>query len=156
MRKLSLRVCFLSALVLSALAAPLHAGNSPEFKRTVIAPRYDATKEVTIQGTIQELVTKPIPGTVLGGHLMISTSSGIIDAQIGSFILRGPQPFAPVAGQSVRIVGVMANINHRNVFLTRTIETENCTIEVRTPRGFFIIPGMKRHSALTPATGGAR
>lgn len=156
MKKLSLRLCFLSALVLSAPAVPLHAGNAPEFKRTLIAPRYDATKEVTIEGTIQELVTKPIPGAILGGHLMVSTSSGIIDAQIGSFILRGPQPFAPVAGQSVKIVGVMANINHRNVFLTRTIETENRTIEVRTARGFFIIPGTENRSAQIPTTGGAR
>jgi hypothetical protein len=156
MRKLSLSVCFLSALVLSALAVPLYAGNAPEFKRTVIAPRYDATKEITIEGTIQQLVTKPMPGAILGGHLIVSTSSGIIDAQIGSFILRGPQPFSPVAGQSVKIVGVMANINHRNVFLTRTIETENRTIAVRTPRGFFIIPGTQNRSALIPATGGAR
>jgi hypothetical protein len=135
---------------------PLHAGNAPELKRTVIAPRYDAAKEITIEGTIQQLVTKPIPGAILGGHLMVSTSSGIVDAQIGSFILRGPQPFALVAGQSVKIVGVMANINHRNVFLARTIETENRTIEVRTARGFFIIPGTENRNALSPATGGAR
>ena len=156
MRKLSLSVCFLSALVLSALAVPLYAGNAPEFKRTVIAPRYDATKEITIEGTIQQLVTKPMPGAILGGHLIVSTSSGIIDAQIGSFILRGPQPFAPVAGQSVKIVGVMANINRRNVFLARTIETENRTIEVRKARGFFVIPGMKQHVAQIPTTGGTR
>jgi hypothetical protein len=156
MRKLSLSVCYLSAIVVSAPAVPLHAGNAPEFKRTVVVARYDAAKEITIEGTIQQLVTKPIPGAILGGHLMVSTSSGIIDAQIGSFILRGPQPFAPVAGQSVRIVGVMANINRRNVFLARTIETENRTIEVRTARGFFVIPGTENRSAQIPTTGGAR
>ena len=156
MRKLSLSVCFLSALVLSALAVPLHGGKSPAFKRTVNTPRYDATKEITIEGAIQELVTKPVPGAILGGHLLVSTSAGIIDAQIGSFILRGPQPFSPVAGQSVKIVGVMATINHRNVFLTRTIETENRTIEVRTARGFFIIPRTQQRSALIPTTGRAR
>jgi|SRR5271170_1054996 len=156
MRKLLVALCFLAVVAVSALAAPLYADHSPAFKRTVIAPRYDPAKEVTMAGTIHEVVTKPDPCSILGAHLMVSTAAGIIDAQIGSFVLRGPQAFSPVAGQFINLVGVMATINHRKVFLTRTIKTENRTIEIRTARGFPMIPGARQRIARTAAPGGVQ
>src|SRR5580658_163762 len=92
-------ICLLTALVVSSFATPLFAGNAKAFKRTVVAPRYEASKEVTMEGTIQGLVRKPAPGTMMGAHLTVSTSKGTIDAHIGDFILRGSHAYAPAAGQ---------------------------------------------------------
>jgi hypothetical protein len=150
-------ICLLTALVVSSLAAPLFAGNAKAFKRTVLAPRYEASKEVTLEGTIQGLVRKPAPGTMMGAHLTVSTSKGTIDAHIGDFILRGSHAYAPAAGQSVKLVGVMTTINNKSVFLTRTVETGNRTIQVRNDRGYLILPGTMGKIAKTKVstTGGA-
>jgi hypothetical protein len=147
--------CLLTALVITSLAAPLYASNKP-FKRTVIAPRYQASKEVTMEGTIQSVVKKPTPGSMLGTHLMVSTSKGTIDAHIGTFVTRGSHGYSPAVGQSVKIVGVMTTVNHKEVFLTRSIESGNRTVQVRTAHGFLIVPGVKGRMVKTSTTGGAR
>jgi hypothetical protein len=148
--------CLLTALVITSFAAPLYAGKTP-VRRAAIAPRYEASKEVTMEGTIQGIVNKKgAPGSMLGTHLMVSTPKGTIDAHIGSYVLRGSHPFAPAVGQSVKLVGAPATVNHKNVFLTRTIETGNHTVEVRTKSGFLIVPGAKGHIAKASTMGGAR
>ena len=150
--------CLLTALVITSLAAPLYAGNTKAFKRTVVAPRYEASKEVTMEGTIQGLVRKPAPGTMMGAHLTVSTSKGTIDAHIGDFVLKGAHPYAPAVGQSVKLTGVMTTINNKSVFLTRTVETGNRTVQVRTERGYLILPGTMGKIAKTKlsTTGGAQ
>jgi hypothetical protein len=147
--------CLLTALVITSLAAPLFAGKTP-VKRTLQAPAYEVSKEVTMEGKIQGIVKKPTAGSMLGTHLMVSTSKGTIDAHIGEFVVRGSHAYAPAVGQSVKLVGVPATINHKNVFLTRTIETGNRTVNVRTTRGFLIVPGVKGRMVKTTTTGGAR
>ena len=148
-------LCLLTALVITSLAAPLSAANKP-LKRTITAPTYEASKEVTMEGTIQSVVKKPTPGSMLGTHLLVSTSKGTIDAHIGEFVLRGSHAYSPAVGQSVKLVGVPATVNHKNVFLARTIQTGNRTVNVRTTRGFLIVPGVKGRMAKTSTTGGAR
>jgi hypothetical protein len=148
--------CLLTALVITLLAAPLNAGTTKTFKRTDTAPRYEASKEVTLEGTIQGLVKKPSAGSMLGTHLMVSTSKGTVDAQIGGFVTKGSHAYTPAVGQSVKIVGVMTTINHKEIFLTRTIETGSRTVQVRTKTGFLIVPGVKGHSPKNQAAGGAQ
>ena len=148
--------CLLTALVITLLAAPLNAGTSKTFKRTVVAPRYEVSKEVTLEGTIQSVVKKPTPGSMLGTHLMVSTSKGTVDAHIGFFVTRGPHAYTPTVGESVKIVGVTTTINHKEIFLTRTIETGSRTVQVRTKTGFLIVPGVKGRMVKTSTTGGAR
>jgi hypothetical protein len=157
MRKMLGGLCLLTVLVVSALAAPLYADGTKAFKRTAVAPLYDAAKEVTMEGTIQALVTKPTPGSMLGEHLMVSTTKGTIDAHIGGFVTRGTHAYSPAIGQSVKLVGVKATINHKEIFLTRTIETGDRTIQVRTEKGFLIVPGVKgRAFTQTSVKEGAR
>jgi hypothetical protein len=157
MRKMLGGLCLLTVLVVSTLAAPLYADGTKAFKRTVVAPRYDAAKEVTMEGTIQQIIKKPAPGTMFGAHLMVSTTKGTIDAHIGEAVIRGAHAYSPAAGESVKLVGVMTTINHKDVFLTRTIETGDRTIQVRTKTGFLIVPGAKgRAFTQTSAKEGAR
>ncbi len=156
MKKLLGGFCLLTALVISSLAAPVYAEHGVSFKRTVIAPRYDARHEVTLEGTVQSLVNKPAPGMMLGAHLMVTTSKGTVDAHVGNFVTRGPNALSLASGQHVKIVGVMATIHSRQVFLTRTIETGDRTVAVRDAHGFLIVPGAKGHIAKTAVNGGAR
>jgi hypothetical protein len=156
MRRIGGGLCLLATLAISLLAAPLYANESAAPKRTVIASRYDVTKEVTLTGTVQSLVRKPAPGTIMGAHLMVSTSQGTVDAHIGNHLLAGKSPMSFAAGQSVKLVGLMTTVNHQNVFLVRTIQMENRTITVRSDHGFLVGHGATPRITGVSSTGGAR
>ncbi|HKV06204.1 MAG TPA: hypothetical protein VJO53_13995 [Candidatus Acidoferrales bacterium] len=156
MRKVVGGLGLLTIFAISLLAAPLRADDGVIPKRTVVAPRYDVSKEVTVTGIVESLVTKPAAGAMLGAHLLVSTSTGTVDAHIGRFVASGPNAVSFSAGQAVKLVGVMTTINEKEVFLTRTIETGNRTITVRNERGFFVPSGVKGRLAQASVSGGAR
>jgi hypothetical protein len=156
MRKVAGVLSFLMALSILLLAGPLYANESQAVKRTVAPSKYDVTKEITLEGTIQSLVRKPAPGTIMGAHLMVSTAHGTVDAHIGNYFVMGKYAMPFASGESVKLVGIMATINHQSVFLVRTLQTGNSTITVRSDHGFLIYPGAKTHLASISSTGGAR
>ncbi len=155
MRKIAGGLCLL-ALAGSLLSAPLYANESVAPRRTVIASKYDVSKEITVQGSVQSLVKNPPAGTIRGAHLKVSTANGMVDAHIGNFVLAGRSPESFAAGQSVKLVGLMTTISHQNVLLVRTIQTENRTITVRSDQGFLVRPGARTRIASTGSTGGAQ
>ncbi len=149
-------LCLLAVLLLSSSAAPLSADESVAKKRVAHPSRYDATKEVTLEGTVESLVTKPVPGKMLGGHLMVSTSKGTVDGQIGGFVLRGSHAFTANPGEKVKITGVMTEFHGQQAFLVRSIQTPDRTVVVRDAHGFFVLPGARAHVTHTSAQGAAR
>jgi hypothetical protein len=116
---------------------------------------YDASKEVTITGTVSNVVTKPGAGMIAGGHLIVSTAKGSVDAHVGRR-LTGTNAIAVKSGDSVKLVGVMASENHSEVFLVRTAETGGHTYTIRSEKGFLITPVTARGSSATPARGSLR
>ncbi|HXW62993.1 MAG TPA: hypothetical protein VEJ45_10355 [Candidatus Acidoferrales bacterium] len=150
MRKIAGAMCLLATLAISLLAVPLDADESAAPKRTVIASKYDVSKEVTIEGTVQALVTKPTPGMMVGAHLVVSTPQGTVYAHIGNRVITGPSAASFASGQAVKLVGVVTELNQQKVILVRTIETENRTITVRNEHGFLVSP------SVSETTGGGR
>ena len=156
MKKTTGGLCLLMTLAIASLAAPLYANESVVPKRTVIASRYDVSKEVTLEGTVQSLVRKPAPGTMMGAHLIVSTAQGLVDAHIGNYVAVGRYATSFASGQSVKLVGIMREFNQKNVFVVRTIQTANRTIAVRNDHGFLVYPGAKVRLLGVSSTGGAR
>jgi hypothetical protein len=116
---------------------------------------YDASKEVTITGTVSNVVTKPTAGMIGGGHLMVATAKGTVDAHVGRR-LSGKYAIAVKSGDSVKLVGVMTTEKNSQVFLVRTAEDAGHTYTIRTEKGFLITPVAARGSSKTPATGSLR
>jgi len=159
MRNLLGPLCLLTVLLVSFPATPLSAKESAARQRVAHASRYDLAKEESIEGTVESLITKPAPGKMLGGHLMVATAKGSVDGQIGAFVLRGSQPFTATPGEKVKITGVMTTFHGQEAFLVRTIETPERTVVVRDAHGFFVVPGTRpvtRTSSATSSQGGAR
>jgi len=50
---------------------------------------YNFTEEITLTGTVPSVLTKATPGTIVGSHLLLATLSGLVDASLGRFGLRG-------------------------------------------------------------------
>lgn len=146
----------LSLLAISVLAVPSYAGNTVPPKRVATVPRYNVSKEVTLEGTIRSVVSKPTVGMALGTHLMLATSKGPVDAHIGDFVFKGSHPLSVAAGQSVKVTGAMTTIKNKEIFLVRTIDTGGHLTTVRTAHGFLIVPGAKGRLALAAEKGGQR
>ena len=109
-------------------------------RRADVLPAYHLNSEVTIQGSIQSVVRKSTAGLMFGGHLIVSTTQGIVDVQIGKFILSGPKPSSFATGEQIRAVGMMTTFHNRPVLLARLVQTPGSTIEVRNEQGIEISP----------------
>jgi hypothetical protein len=156
MRNSFVCLCLLAVVLLCSSAAPVSADESVAKKRVAHPSRYQADKEVTLEGTVESLITKPVAGKPLGGHLMVATSKGTVDGQIGAYVVRGSQALAATPGEKVKITGVMTTIHGQQAFLVRTIQTPERTVVVRDAHGFFVFPGAATHVTRTSGQGGAR
>jgi len=110
----------------------------PAQSATVATPLYDVTKEVTLEGNVS-IVEAFMPGHIPGGHMLVSTSKGIIDGHLGPYALSGKNRISVPTGAHVKIVGVMTTIRGNQVFLVRTIDTGATKYTIRSEHGFPLI-----------------
>jgi len=127
-----------TVLAYGLLGAPLKAETAQASKRQIVAPGYDVGKEVTLEGTVESVVTKSNRGMLLGAHLIFATSSGTVDAHLGTYALKGPHALSFTPGEHVKVVGVMTTANNSRVFLARTVENSAGTFTIRSQHGFLI------------------
>jgi hypothetical protein len=137
------------------LAAPASAQTAATASAAHLTPLYDASKEVTITGTVSNVVTKPSANMIGGGHLIVATAKGAVDAHVGRR-LAGTNAIGVKSGDSVKLVGVMATINHNQVFLVRTAQDGGHTYTIRNENGFLITPMPARTASSAPARGSLR
>jgi len=135
MKKLLGGLGLLTLMAFSVFTVPSQADTAT--KKTTVAPKYqyDVRQEVTLKGTISSVVKKPTGGMLVGEHLMLATSSGNVDAHIGSFAGRDKHLDSLTQGQSVSVVGVKMNVKGKDVFIVRTIEANGQTYTVRNQHG---------------------
>jgi hypothetical protein len=114
---------------------------------------YDSAKEITVEGTVQEVVTHPAPGSAVGIHLLISSEGKIVDAHLGPFVSAQNRE-ALVLGQPVQIVGVSANVHGQDVILARQLIIGERQVTVRNQRGFLVRPVVRRAQMSKPAVNG--
>ena len=144
----------LAAFVMLAVAA--HADTFAAKKNSAPAPRYDASRETTLEGTVTNVVeTKG--GILAGGHLVLITSKGAVDGALGPFALRGAHAIPIAVGDNVKVVGVMTTIRNLKMFLVRTMEDANHRYTVRNERGIPLLAGAPpQPPAASVITGGQR
>ena len=97
-------------------------------------PRYDASTETKISGTVQEVV-QPQRGRMDGIHLMVKAESGIIEVHLGpaSFIAR--EGFSFAKGDAVEITGSKVTINGAEVVIAREVVKDGKTLTLRDKTG---------------------
>ena len=98
---------------------------------------YDKTHEITVNGTIQEVVSKSVSGSPYGLHLLLATPQGTVDAHIGPYMTKDTQA-ALVAGQHVQIVGAVETIHSINILLARQLIFAGRMVKVRSENGFLV------------------
>lgn len=104
---------------------------------------YDISKETTLSGTVASVLAKPSPGMIMGAHLMIQTSSGVVDASLDRFAFIGKDALQISGGEAVEVTGVMKNLNGKPVFLVRTIKVGNEVYTIRNQHGIALSPAAR-------------
>lgn len=155
MKKLLGGLGLLTLMAFSVFTGPSQAATAT---KRIVTPKYqyDASKEVTLKGTISSVVKKPSSGMLVGEHLMLTTSSGSVDAHVGSYISRDKHLNSLASGQSISAVGVKMNVNGREVFIVRTIDADGRTITVRNQKGFLVGAAPQSTNKTKHVYGGSR
>jgi hypothetical protein len=98
----------LSALSFTILAIPISAQVMPEYHvGRGFGPAYDAAKDCTLVGTIEEVVAENVAGNPAGMRLLVAGLKGIVDAHVGPFLTQQTKQRLH-AGATILIVGVTA------------------------------------------------
>jgi len=121
----------ISSISLGAQATPKSsAGRS-------FGPTYDAARETTLSGTIQEIVTHHEAGDPGGVHLLVAGPQGVVDTHVGPF-LNKEMTAALQTGASVQVIGAPLSLHGKNYFLARQLTVGGRTVTVRSERGFLV------------------
>jgi hypothetical protein len=144
-------------------AAPLSAQPSPETRvGRGFGPVYDAAHEITLNGTIQEVVLRHVVGSPAGMHLMVAGPQGMVDTHLGPFLSKETKE-ALRAGTPVEMVGAMTTLRGKEYFLARVLTVGSRTVKVRGASGVLLRGEAPRAHHLriarvshTESNGGAR
>ena len=98
---------------------------------------YDNAHEITLNGTVQGVVTKRVAGSPIGTHLLVAGPEGIVDAHLGAFLTKDTQE-ALHAGLPVQIVGAMQDLNGKDYLLARQVIFGGRMVTVRSENGFLV------------------
>ncbi len=149
--KLSLALTgILPGVLMACLAAPVTAATESQPARGVVG-QYDAAHEMTINGTVQQVITKHTVGAAPGMHLTVNGTAGTVDVHVGPYLSKSMQQ-ALRAGSPIQIVGAMVTIRCKQLFLARYVMITGQTITVRSNTGFLLRPAQ---SSLSPRSGRA-
>jgi hypothetical protein len=97
---------------------------------------YDKAHEITVNGTVQEVVTKHVAGSPVGMHLLVAGSDGLVDAHVGPYLGKDIQE-ALHMGLPVQIVGAMEESHGKHYLLARQLIFGGRTVTVRNENGFL-------------------
>lgn len=126
----------LTGLLLAVSAIPLGAQSGAD-SRAQQGLGYDKAHEITLNGTIQEVFSQSIPGSLVGLHLLVATPQGTIDAHLGSYLTKDSQEALQV-GASVQIVGAMETLHGKDYLLARQVTFSGRIVKVRSENGFLV------------------
>ena len=127
----------LTGLLFAILAIPLAATTAPESRGRGFGPAYDAAHETTLNGTIQEVVTKHVIGSPAGMHLLVAGPQGVVDTHVGSFLSKATKESLQV-GTSVQIIGATLKLRGKEYFLARQLTVDGRTVTVRSKHGLLV------------------
>jgi hypothetical protein len=143
-------LCALALLSLINPLSPVQAQTAAAKTKSTGPLSYDASKEITLNATVESVVTKTTRGMLWGSHLMLQTSSGKFDASLGRVPLKGKDAISVAPGQQVKVTGVLKTLKGGEVMLTRTVEVNGHIYTLRNAHG---MPMAQSRRNATPKTG---
>jgi len=97
---------------------------------------YDKAHEITLNGTVNELVTSPGPGSPAGLHVLVNAPEGMVDTHLGPYMTKQTQEVLK-AGTPVQIVGAFEKVHGKEYLLARQVIFSGRLVTVRNLSGFL-------------------
>jgi hypothetical protein len=154
MKRMAVIFCLVAFTSLVPATPNLNAQSSATHK-PALSGTYVASREHTVQATVEQVVPRGTKGLAPGGHVILATPTGRLDGALGPYALGGEKPLSLVPGQRVTVVGANSTFANQPVFLVRSINTGSSTVNIRTKDGFLIKPSMAKHTLKVAKLGGA-
>lgn len=147
---LALLLAFLILPAARAQSAASTAAPEPQFPT-----QYDMSKETQVKGTIQKIDNSGdmLP---LGVHLLVQTSSGVVDAHLGYLNKASFQALNLSTGQAVALTGMEQTTPSGSLFVVRLLTTSSHVIVLRNERGAPVRSLLPRGSFNSAFTKGGR
>jgi hypothetical protein len=122
----------LTAMLFAVVTVPLGAAEPH--------PYYDKTQEITLKAAVSSVLTMAEAGMVPGGHLLLTTASGAVDASLGRFGLVGKGALSVAVGEQVEVTGMMKTLGNKQVFLVRSVKAGGRVYTMRNEYGVQVSP----------------
>jgi hypothetical protein len=132
-------------LILCATQLGAQSRNNPPAQHPVLAA-YDLAHELTVNGTVQKVVTAHVAGSPVGLHLLLAAPQGTVDAHLGPYLSKDVRDGLH-AGQLVQIVGAMTTLKGKNVLLARQLIFGGRMVTVRSKHGFLLRGAIQSHAS---------
>lgn len=97
---------------------------------------YNKAREITVNGTVQEVVTKHAAYSPVGMHLLVAGPEGVVDAHVGPYLTKDVQA-ALHTGLPLQVVGAMEESHGKQYLLARQLIFGGRTVTVRNENGFL-------------------
>jgi hypothetical protein len=132
--------CVATALVAAlAVAGSVSAQTAPQVQSSL----YQVGREVSLVGTVSSVVENSKTGP-LGTHVMVQSSSGLVDVHIGSAKYLALNKLNLKSGDSVRIIGENFTVGTDTVFFARIVQDGTAAVAVRSAKGMPLWKNGKR------------
>ncbi len=145
-RRITMVAGLVAGLLFAVLAAPRGAQAIQK-----LSPYYNISKEVTLTGTVLSVLRAPSKRMIGSPHILLSTSSGEVDASLGRWGLQGKGALSVTPGQKVEVTGVMKTLLGNPVFVVRTATVQGHIYQLRNVYGIPVSP-QSRQRALRNST----
>jgi hypothetical protein len=100
-------------------------------------PVYDTAHELTLDGTIQAVVTEHEADSPPGIHLLVSGPGGVTDAHVGSFLSEQTKA-ALLTGAQVQMVGAILSLQGKDYLLVRQMTVGGRSVTLRSKHGVLV------------------
>jgi len=134
----------LAKLLAVALSFIIPMAFAQKAAETAPMPKYDASKEVKIKGTIEEVKEVTMGKGEVGVHLMVKTSSETIEVRLCPTGYLKDFEVAFSKGQQVEITGSRIKADDKDVILAREVVQGNNTVTLRDKQGAPVWTWLKK------------
>lgn len=97
-------------------------------------PNYDPAKEITIQGSVQEVVTLQHRG-MTGIHLQKKSSDKVLDVRVGPSRFLGEKQFRFATGDQIEVTDATISTNTGDALIVREAKKGDAVLVLRDAKG---------------------
>lgn len=93
--------------------------------------------EITVTGTIQQVISEPAPGRPQGLNLVLASPRGAVDVSVGPYLASDVKESLST-GQPVQIAGFVRTFNGQSYLLARELNIAGRQVTIRNQYGFLV------------------